>query len=174
MKYEVTHGKEVFKVEVKDIGGSLFEVSVDDSEPVRLDAYKTANTTYSVLVEDRQYEGSVHEREDGSLDVHVGTSAFDFQVVDERRKMLLGGSAANVTGKQELRAQMPGKIIKILVEVGQQVEEGQGLVVIEAMKMENEIKSPIDGEVKQIDVEEGGLVETGSLLAVVDPPDDEG
>ncbi len=173
MRYEVTHGKETFHVDVKDTGGSVFEVTLGDEAPVHVDAFKTALTTYSILIDEKQYEGSVHELEDGTLDVHVGLSAYDFSVVDERRKLLTGSSTAQVSGKQELRAQMPGKIVKLLVTVGDQVEEDQGLAIIEAMKMENELKAAVSGTVTQIEVSEGDTVETDALLVVVEPPEDE-
>ena len=97
----------------------------------------------------------VDSRENSKLDVQVGTSAFEFEVMDERRKMLLGGAETIAGGRQELHAQMPGKIVKVLVKVGQEVERDQGLVVIEAMKMENELRSPIDGVITEIGVQEG-------------------
>ncbi len=173
MRYEITQGKDTFHVEVHGAGGDAFDVSIDRGPAVRVDACKTARTVYSILIGARQYEGSVDAREDGSLDVHVGTSAFDFTAVDERRKALMSVATPLLAGKQELKAQMPGKVVKILVEVGQQVEMDQGLVVIEAMKMENELRSPIQGVVTQIAIEENGAVETGTLLVVIEPPEGE-
>ncbi|MFQ5513893.1 MAG: acetyl-CoA carboxylase biotin carboxyl carrier protein subunit [Myxococcota bacterium] len=172
MRYEVTHGRDTFSVEVHEAGGFAFDVRVDDERPVRVDACKTARTVYSILIGGRQYEGSVDEREDGTLDVHVGTSAFDFTVVDERRKALQASAAEVVSGKQELRAQMPGKIVKILIGMGESVEVDQGLLIIEAMKMENELRSPIRGVVTEIAVSEGDAVEGGALLVVIEPPED--
>ena len=173
MHYEVEVGGETFRVEVREMGGSLYDVSVDGGEIVRVDAFKNPRTVYSVLIDSRQYEGSVDEREDGTLDVHVGMSAFDVRVTDERRKLLVGASSLAVTGTQELVAQMPGKIVKVLVEEGQEVERDQGLLVIEAMKMENELKSPIRGVVTQVSVAEGETVEANAPLAVVEPPEDD-
>ncbi len=172
MRYEVSHGRETFQVEVHEIGPHTYDVTVDDGETVRLDAVKNPRTVYSILLGARQYEGSVDEREDGTLDVHVGTSAFDLVAVDARRKLLLGTGAGAATGKQTLRAQMPGKIVKLLVRVGETVEAEQGLLVIEAMKMENEIRSPSEGTVTEIGVAEGDSVETNGLLVVVEPPED--
>jgi biotin carboxyl carrier protein len=63
---------------------------------------------------------------------------------------------------------MPGKIVEVLVQVGDQVERDQGLLIVEAMKMENEIKSPAQGEVKEIRVRPGQTVESGQVLAVVE------
>ena len=168
MSYEVSLGDATYRVAVRELGGSVYEVTVDDREPVRVDVAKTPRTVYSLLVGSRQFEGSVDEREDGRFDVHVGTSAYDVQVVDERRK-LLSGAARAAGGTQELRAQMPGKIVKVLVSEGDAVERGQSLVIIEAMKMENEMRSEVEGVVSRVAVAEGETVETDALLVVVEP-----
>ena len=86
--------------------------------------------------------------------------------------LLLSVTAGTVTGKQMLQAQMPGKIVRVLVETGQTVEMDQGLIVIEAMKMENELRSPIQGVISKISVQEGDAVETGALLVVIEPPEE--
>jgi biotin carboxyl carrier protein len=170
VRYEVTHGRETFNVELREVSPNVYEIRVgDDGELIRVDACKTARTVYSLLVGSKQFEGSVDVRDDSMLNVHVGTSAFEFTVMDERRKLLVGGVDTVAGGRQEVRAQMPGKIVKILVQVGQEVETDQGLVVVEAMKMENELRSSIDGVVAEIAVEEGAAVETGTLLIVVEP-----
>ncbi len=170
MRYEVTHGKDVFSVDVHDVGGGIYDVTVDEETPVRIDAAKSPRTVYSLLIDSKQFEGSVDERDDGRLDVHVGSSAFDFEVIDERRKALLSAATTVVQGKQDILAQMPGKIVKVLVEVGQEVSADEGVIVMEAMKMENEIKSPIDGVVTEVSVAEGDAVETDAKLLVIDPP----
>jgi biotin carboxyl carrier protein len=174
MRYEIGHGRETYHVELQEIGPGTYDVTVDDGETVRIDAVKNPRTVYSILLGHRQYEGSVDEREDGTLDVHVGTSAFDFTVVDERRKLLAGASSGVPTGVQKIRAQMPGKIVKVLVRAGDPVVVDQGLLIVEAMKMENEIKSPIDGVVAEVCVAEGDAVETDEQMLVVEPPEGEG
>ncbi|HEY5675844.1 MAG TPA: biotin/lipoyl-containing protein, partial [Myxococcales bacterium] len=70
-------------------------------------------------------------------------------------------------GKQVISAPMPGKVVKVLVKVGDEVKDGQGLVVVEAMKMENELKSPKAGKVTELHAVEGAAVESGAKLAVV-------
>ncbi len=171
MRYRIRHGDDAYHVEIQEIGPHLYDVTVDDGEMVRVDAYKTPRTVYSVLLGSRQLEGSVDIRDDGTLDVHIGTSAFDFHAVDERRELLVGSAAGVAVGRQEIRAQMPGKIVKVLVSVGEQVAAEESLVIIEAMKMENELQSPIDGVVAAVEVSEGVAVETGALLVVVEPED---
>lgn len=173
MRYEVAQGGDTFHVDVHEVGPHSYDVSVDDGETVRVDAVKNPRTVYSILIGAKQYEGSVDEREDGSLDIHVGTSAFDFTAVDERRKLLVGAGTAVATGKQTILAQMPGKIVKLLVREGDEVSTDQALLIMEAMKMENEIKSPVDGTVTEIAIREGDAVETGQHMIVVEPPEDE-
>jgi biotin carboxyl carrier protein len=170
VRYDVTHGSETFGVEIREISPDLYEVRVDGSEPVRVDACKTARTVYSLLIGARQYEGSVDALEQGLVDVHVGSSAFELRVVDERRRALAESVMPRAVGKQELRAEMPGKIVKVLVALGESVAAEQGVVVIEAMKMENELRSPIAGRVTELHVSEGDAVESGALLAVIEPP----
>ncbi len=169
MRYEIEHGDETFHVEVQEVGPHAYDVSVDGAPSVRVDAFKTPHSIYSILIGARQYEGSVNEAADGHLDVHVGTSAFGFTAVDERRKLLVGAAVATASGTQEIRAQMPGRIVKLLVAKGDSVETEQGLLVIEAMKMENEIRSPIDGVVTEVGVTEGDPVEGQALLVVIEP-----
>jgi len=89
------------------------------------------------------------------------------QLLDDRA-MRARGRAGGDSSQRELRAVMPGKVVAVLVEVGTAVEVGQGVLVIEAMKMENEIAAPRSGTVQEIKVQPGQAVEAGELLAVID------
>jgi biotin carboxyl carrier protein len=90
-------------------------------------------------------------------------------VADERRLRLRAGTAGfSAEGKQLIVAPMPGKVVKVLVKVGDEVKQGQGLVVVEAMKMENELKSPKDGKVVELFAKEGTAVENNAKLVVVE------
>jgi biotin carboxyl carrier protein len=103
------------------------------------------------------------------FDVLVAGRSFHLESVDERTKLLAGSADPVASGPQTVEAEMPGKVVKIAAAVGDVVEEGQGLVIIEAMKMENEIRSPIDGRVTEMTVSEGQTVEPGTTLFVVEP-----
>ena len=83
----------------------------------------------------------------------------------------MNGPGAAASGPQTVTAEMPGKVLKLEVAVGEAVSAGQGIVIVEAMKMENEITSPIDGVVREIGVSEGQTVEAGAMLFVVAPPE---
>ena len=97
---------------------------------------------------------------------------FEVTVVDERTRhieSLVGGGAA-ATGPVALKAPMPGLVVRLLVEPGQTVAGGQGILVLEAMKMENELKAPAPGVVDVIQVKVGAAVEKGALLVTFQPP----
>ena len=89
-------------------------------------------------------------------------------VVDGRRFRRGGGGPAPVAGEQRVVAPMPGRVVRVLVKAGDEVAARQGLVVIEAMKMENELASPKAGKVKEVAVTEGASVESGRLLVIVE------
>ena len=96
-------------------------------------------------------------------------SVFQVEVLDERRsRMRSVAGRLTTTGPQIVVAPMPGKVVRILVKAGDEVKEGQGLLVVEAMKMENELKAAKAGRVKQVAVLEGVAVEGGAVLCVVE------
>ena len=97
----------------------------------------------------------------------VGGRTHRLRLLDERA-MRRARAAAARTGEREVRAAMPGKVVAVLVEAGATVERGQGLLVVEAMKMENEIAAPRAGTVQEIRVKPGQAVEAGELLARID------
>ncbi len=121
---------------------------------------------FSVLLGTRSFTVHIASKGD-ELEVWSGSRRHWVSVTDTRdrsdaeRKPLTAGPV-------QVRAQMPGKIIRVLVEVGAAVQAGQGLVIVEAMKMQNEMKSPKDGVVTRVSVKEGGAVGPGETLIVVE------
>ena len=109
------------------------------------------------------------EAENGAAQylVHVEQDEFVVDVADPR-KWRRGGGAAQVEGSQRITAPMPGKVVRVLVAEGQAVEAGQGLIVVEAMKMQNEIKSPKAGAVGKLSATEGLTVASGQALMVIE------
>jgi biotin carboxyl carrier protein len=100
--------------------------------------------------------------------VCIAGEIFRMRLVDERRRQVTLGEPQEEAGRHEIRALMPGKIVDILVQVGDVVARDQGLLIIEAMKMENEVKSPAAGEVKEVLVRPGQAVEANQALLVVE------
>jgi biotin carboxyl carrier protein len=116
--------------------------------------------------QNRSIEVSVAPNGEG-YSVSVGGKRFSVEVEDERtalRKI----SQLTHAGEVELRAPMPGKVVRLLAEQGAQVHANQGVLVMEAMKMQNEIKSPKDGKVKRLGVASGAAVNAGDILAVIE------
>jgi acetyl/propionyl-CoA carboxylase alpha subunit len=138
---------------------------------VRVDAAKSGRTIYSIIEDGRQHEAMVDERGGSGFDVLVGGHLFHLDARDERSRLLASSAATVASGPQTVSAQMPGKIVKVEVAVGETVREGQGIVIIEAMKMENEITAPVAGLVTEIAVAEGDTVESGTRLFVIEPPE---
>jgi biotin carboxyl carrier protein len=103
----------------------------------------------------------------GEWVVHLAQGALR-AVVDGRRGLGAGGAAGDVEGEQRVVAPMPGRVVRVLVAPGDEVSARQGLVVVEAMKMENELGSPKAGRVKDVQVAPGAAVEAGRVLVVVE------
>ncbi len=168
MIFEVTEGKETTRIELREVGENLYDVVID-GETVRVDAVKSGPTVYSIIEAGKQFEAMVDERGEHGFDVTVRGRLFHFQAEDERTKLLGAGAGGAASGPQTVTAEMPGKVLKLEVAAGEAVSEGQGIVIVEAMKMENEIRSPIDGVVTEIGVSEGETVEAGATLFTVEP-----
>jgi biotin carboxyl carrier protein len=121
---------------------------------------------YSVLMDSRSYEARVEETP-GGLVVVIDGFRFEVDVRDPRRfSRKLSGRGAE--GIQTLAAPMPGKVVRVLVAPGDAVEAGQGVVVVEAMKMQNEMKAPRAGRVLSVAVKEGATVSAGDVLVTIE------
>jgi biotin carboxyl carrier protein len=170
VNYEVAEKKRgSVRVALRETGEGQYEISID-GKAVHVDAVRSGPNIYSVIENGQQFEAMVDEKGAHGFDILVGGRIFHLDVVDERSKLLAASAALAVSGPQTVTAEMPGKVVKLNVAVGAEVRERQGVVIIEAMKMENEIPSPIDGIVKEIAVSEGQTVEAGATLFVVEPP----
>ncbi|HVX65094.1 MAG TPA: biotin/lipoyl-containing protein [Bryobacteraceae bacterium] len=120
---------------------------------------------YSVLLDDRSYEARIEPRDDAWA-VTIGRRRFLIAVADPRRRSRKPRPAGE--GRQAVVSPMPGKVVRVLVASGDSVEAGQGLIVIEAMKMQNELKAPRAGRVSALTAREGATVAAGDALAVIE------
>ena len=137
-----------------------------DSVERTADIVEVEPGVYSVVVEGRSLEVRVEEGEE-VYRIAIGARSYDVAVRDPRRRRRREG-ALRAAGPQPIRAPMPGKIVRVKVSVGDRVEAGDGLVVVEAMKMQNELKAPKAGIVTALEVEAGGSVAAGEVLVVVE------
>lgn len=146
-------------------GGTLARAleCVVDGEPVKMDAWMLQAGVMSLAVEGRQYRCVL----DGD-GVWIGGRRFEFAVDDPRSLQGRSRRGAGTEGPRAVKAPMPGRVVRMLVEAGAEVEEGQGVVVIEAMKMQNELKAPKGGLVVRVAVAVGDTVGAGDVLAVVE------
>ena len=138
-----------------------------DSQTLNADIVEIAPHTLSLLLDGQSYEIRVTSLPDGVLKVQTGLQEFTAEVVDPRAWRGRKHGAAEAEGCQQVLAPMPGKVVRVLVQVGDTVEAGQGLLVVEAMKMQNEIRSPKGGTVERLNVKEGQPVNAGELLCIV-------
>ena len=160
-------GEQTYTVEIEEIGKGLYRIAVDGNEFL-VDGKKTGRTNYSLIVDNRSFEIEVDNAED-EYRVLVDGRNYHVNLVDERRVRVGGAqSELQLQGRQKVSVPMPGKVIAVLVSVGDSVEKGQGLVIVEAMKMENEVRSPVAGEIKEIKVKPGDAVEGGAVLVIVE------
>ena len=170
MNYEITEkGGESKTVGLVETSENQYEVTID-GRTVHVDAARSGRTIYSIIEDGRQFEVIIDEQGAHGFDVLVGGQLLHLQAHDERSKLLAATAKPLVSGPQRIEAEMPGKVVKVSAPAGTAVAEGQGVVILEAMKMENEIKSPIEGVVREVAVAEGQTVESGQLLFVVEPP----
>ncbi|HEV8662611.1 MAG TPA: biotin/lipoyl-containing protein [Candidatus Methylomirabilis sp.] len=148
--------------------GSRYRVTLDGA-PTEVDLRPMGRRLYSLLLGADSYEVDVLA-EGSRVALIVSGEAYQVEVVDERERRLRQASsrAEGRAGRQEVSAPMPGKVVAVLVQVGHEVAVGQGLVVIEAMKMENELKATGAGRVAEIRAVAGKTVNGGEVLLVLE------
>jgi biotin carboxyl carrier protein len=165
MVYEVMVDGKPHRLELEK-AASRWECRLD-GKPVNIDAVITRHNVLSLLVDGRAYE---IKREQTATDLHiwVGTTCFAVELRDPRSLRSRNLAAEDEKGPRKIFAPMPGRIVRLLVVENSDVEAGQGIVVVEAMKMQNEIKSPKKGIVKKISATPGTAVNPGDVLAIVE------
>jgi biotin carboxyl carrier protein len=139
-----------------------------DGRPVHADATEVAPNIFSVLIEGQSHEIRITRLPDGTLALQTGHNEFSAEVMDPRTWRGRRHGALEAEGRQQVVAPMPGKIIRLLVQAGDKVKAGQGLLVVEAMKMQNEIRSPKSGSVESLLAKEGQSVNAGEVLVWID------
>jgi biotin carboxyl carrier protein len=174
--YEVETGARTRSVRVARAAGG-YDVTVDGHER-RIDAVPIGRAAWSLLIGGRSYDVGVVEARSGALTVYVNGRMVPVTVGSPVRGRHRGASRGQTPGidragpdpglAQTLTAPMPGRVVKVLVKAGDAVRARQGLVVVEAMKMENELRAPRAGIVGEVRVAEGALVEAQTVLVVIE------
>lgn len=171
-RFTITVAGESYVVGVQTAGETAFEVTVGQAPPVRVER-RARGPGHSAWHWYEELQPVCARVSGTGADLQVGLRglAVVAQVADGRKSLLasLGlGEARGSTGPLEIRTQMPGRVVKVLVSPGMVVSQGQPLVVVEAMKMENELKAPREARVTQVAVTEGAAVEAGARLLVLE------
>ena len=165
MKYITTIDDKEFLVEIIDenhisVDGKIVEIDFEsvESQPV-----------FSLLVDGKSYEAYVYEG-DENLEVLIKGRLYHSKVEDERERRLreAAGGSSTVSGTFYLKAPMPGLVVSVDVEEGQDIREGDVLIILESMKMQNELKSPRDGVVGRIQIAVGDSVEQRQKMLSVE------
>ena len=166
VKFEAQLDGDTIPVEVTGDGGR-YRVTLG-GEPIEVDARPTGAGGWSLLLGRESWTAGVTEEDGGLFVVDLDGETYSIRVEEETRYIIrTRGGSASATG-QILKAPMPGRVVLVEVSLGQSVRPGDGLVILEAMKMENEFKASVAGTVKEIRVEVGQAVNPGDVMIVVE------
>jgi biotin carboxyl carrier protein len=155
-------------VRIKDEGSRVF-AEIDDRR-YELDVHESAAGRYLVIADGLVFNCRVEGRPESGkqVDVVVGTAQYSVTLTDRKRLLSAAGLVGHGDDVARIVAPMPGKVVRILVAIGDQVNAGAGIVVVEAMKMQNEMKTPKAGKVTAVSAELGATVNAGDVLAVIE------
>ena len=170
MKYITTIDDTNFEVEILNdhqvkLNDKVYEVNFEEI---------SSEMIYSLIVDGKSYEINISE-DDNEWYVLIRGTMYKAEVIDEREKRLreASGELALSTGEYTLQAPMPGLVVKVPVKVGKKVNMGDVLVILESMKMQNELKSPHNGTITEVNIKKGDRVEKREVMLVLDQEEEE-
>jgi biotin carboxyl carrier protein len=167
--YQVSLGDRVLRVQLRREADAAY-VRVDDGEEQPVDWRALHGTLHTLRLGPAQMEVLAAVSRDGEIRLAIDGLEYAAEVVDAARARLasVAGGRSGSHARLELKSPMPGLLVKVLCSVGDEIHAGQPLVVLQAMKMENELSLPRGGEVSAVSVESGQTVEQGQVLVVVE------
>ena len=164
MIFDVTVNQRDYRVELEPQKGGTWTCRVN-GEQIAVDAAQTASDVLSLLIGGESYEVIASK---ATQQIAIGGVRYSVEVRDPRAWRTRKSRAGGGDGPKKIVAPMPGKVVRVIAPVGSEVEQGAGVVVIEAMKMQNELKSPKKGKVLTISATEGATVNAGDVLAIIE------
>jgi len=167
LEFNIEDKPHKLQLEFKD---GQYKISLDDEE-YAVDSSLISDNCLSLLVNGKAFTVYIAEA-DGKKYFSIGGEQF---CIEEAQPETSAASGADATAADEApvaASPMPGKVVKILVSLGDKVEQGQGLVIVEAMKMENEIKSPVKGKVEKVNFKPGDLVDAAQPIVEIKPEEE--
>ncbi len=158
-KYQITFEQNGERL-TADIDGRQYEIEASQPEP----------NVYLFKLDGKIYEFFVSPNVNAiePFKVSTGNHSLEIKIIDPKRLRGSGATAGETDGAAEIKTAMPGKLVRVLVNIGTEVLKGDGILVVEAMKMQNEMKAPKDGTVKEIRFAEGATVNAGDVLAIIE------
>jgi biotin carboxyl carrier protein len=163
VKYITTINQRTYEIDILPDGSVLL-----NGEPRNVDFLALDASLYSIIIDNHSLEALIDEQ-GGHYQVLVGGRRYEGQVLDERDQLLRSrsGGVVDQSGEVSIKAPMPGLIVSVPVAEGQAVRAGQTVVILESMKMQNELKAPRDGVVQRISVAPGQSVEQKKVLITI-------
>ena len=162
MKLNAELNNEKHEIELTRDGEKIF-ARVDERE-YALEASEVERDVYLFKYNNQIFE--IYVAPNGI--VNLGNHQLEISVTDPKHLRASGASQASADGIAEIKTAMPGKLVRVLTAEGAEIKQGEGVLVVEAMKMQNEMKSPKDGTVKEIRFAEGATVNAGDVLAIIE------
>lgn len=163
----VTDGEHSYKITAEKLETrpheDIYEIEIDEKVE-EISIVRISKSHLSIILDGISYNVEV-DRFDDKYDVSVRGEQYEFSVTDEREISLGGGQQES--GDVKIKAPMPGMVIDIKVNVGDSVNQNDDLLVLEAMKMQNDIKAPLDGKITEIAAKTGSSVNSGEVLLVI-------
>jgi biotin carboxyl carrier protein len=168
MKLQAQVSESIHNVEIERDGEKVF-AKIDDRE-YELEASEPEPNVFLL-----KHAGRIHEfyvspsiRQGGAQVVSSRKSDIEVTLIDPKKLRGSAGTGASADGLAEIKTMMPGKVVRLIANVGDSVEKGDPVLVVEAMKMQNDLKAPKNGIVKEFKVAEGATVSAGDILAIID------
>jgi biotin carboxyl carrier protein len=165
MKLIAEVNNEKINIEVNQSDETVF--AEIDGRKYNLEATQPEPNVWLFKLDGKIFECHVNNFGENGI-VRIGNSEVSVKLIDPKRLRGAGDSDSNAEGIAEIRTAMPGKIVKVLVKPSDEVFAGDGVIIVEAMKMQNEMKAPKDGTVKEVRFEAGETVNAGDILLVIE------
>ena len=167
MKYITIINNEKYEINIDKDGGILV-----NGEPRDVDFLNLGGSLYSVITQNQSLEVVIDD-EDNTIEVMMNGRLYETQVLDERALLMAQRRGGLGSNSGEVHSPMPGLIVQVTVEKGQTVKQGQTVVILESMKMQNELKAPVEGTVSAIHVEAGQSVDKNAFLIEIEAPSED-
>lgn len=166
---DIKIGDRIATLELVSRNGNIIEVKVDD-KLYTLDMLEVEKGVYSIIKDGVSFNLELLQKANAKqYEVHTHNESFDIEIIDAETKYLMSrGAAEDDDGGNSISSPMPGKIVKILVKVGDEVKEGTTVIIVEAMKMQSEYKVKTDRTIVDILVKEGDAIDGNQPLIIVE------